>query len=72
MMVENNYEINVAREVYEGKGNLYSHYCKIELGYMFEEKARVKFNDIKKRFPAPEFQLELRYVNCYGKVIDRS
>ena len=68
MMVECNYEINVARET--GKVYpKYSHYCKIELGAGLEENALKKFDEIKKRFPYPEFKLSLQYIECYGEFL---
>ena len=72
MMIESNYEINVARAC--GKGwdgeEMYSHYCRIELGWTLPKTAREKFSEIAERFPAPEFHLQLMYVDCRGKELE--
>ena len=74
MMIECNYEINVARTFRKGwDGNdFYEHYCRIELGWMMPKSAREKFREIAERFPAPEFHLELMYVECHGKSIEKN
>lgn len=69
MMIESNYEINVARQKWDG-AELYTRYCRIELGWMLPKTAREKFREIAERFPAPEFHLDLMYVDCRGKYVE--
>jgi len=58
MMIESNYEINVAKNGI--------HYCRIELGNIMNPVA--KFDELRKFFPS-EYQLTLMRVSCIGKGI---
>ena len=69
MMIESNYEINVAKEF---KPGFYEHYCRIELGFMLPRTLKLKFNEIQEKFPSPEFHLELHYVECHAKTIKKN
>lgn len=69
MMVPSHFYLNVARDTgrkdFHGD-TAYAHFCRIELGQVLEGDAKAMAADIRPRFPAPEFKLELTHVRCSG------
>ena len=71
MMVESNYEINVAKKWKKPFDDVerYYHYCKIELGFMMSADAIEKLHELREFFPE-EFKLTLSHVDCHSKQIE--
>lgn len=64
-----NYEINVAQwrgKTWYGGGLAYYHFCTISVAsYVHREQILEYFHEMEKRFPAPEFQLNLYEKHSY-------
>ena len=71
MMIESNYEINVAKKGKRAFDDVerYYHYCRIELGFMMPDDAKEKLHELRELFPK-EFKLTLSYVDCRSKQIE--
>lgn len=63
--VSPNYEINVAKR---HPATTPQHYCRIELGFMSERKAKEMLEELKEKF-GEEFVLSLTYWYCAGTQI---
>lgn len=70
--VVNHFEVNIAKDngkkKYDGSV-LYEHWCAVILREDFESVAISKFQEIRDRFPAPEFHCSLVKVECGGSYI---
>lgn len=62
MLIPSHYTLNVAVLLRHGR---YDHYCRIELGGS-RVVARTIADDMRRRFPYPEFKLDLTHVECVG------
>ena len=70
MIIESNYEITVSKLMND---NRYHHFCRIELGNHLELEIMDKYAQLKQKFPKEEgWLLELKRVECYGKIMERS
>lgn len=73
-MVQNHYEINVARARRNNKGELTQNYMHLfatdirSCVYMCQTV--IALTEIKNRFPEPEFKVELTKVECSGRGLD--
>ena len=71
MMIQNHYEVNVARR--EKKAlcpeEKYYHFVRIEINETWpRESVEEKFDIITKAFPAPEYKCILMKVECSGHI----
>lgn len=68
--IESNWELNISKYVgldWADKPR-YVGYCRIELGSGMPDDIKERAKEIAARFPAPEFQCELAYWECTGKL----
>lgn len=68
MSCESHYELNIAERVLDEGPNNYAHFAKVQLGSFWPHVAH-RMREFNKRFPAPDFQLELTHWNIAGKPI---
>ena len=71
MMIQSNYEINVARLFKKplDREPRYYHYCKIELGNVMPDDASKKLQELKELFSG-DYKLTMYKVDCYAKEIE--
>ena len=71
MMIESNYEINIAK-LYDQPSYykpLYTHYARVELGNISERDALNKYEELTEIFPKDKFKLTLMRVSCSGQFV---
>lgn len=67
MMVEPNYQMNIARQYNDGR---YHHYCDIELGCIGGDIAKERYAEFCERFPKNEgWLISLDKVSCSAETI---